>query len=245
MNILITGAVQGIGLSIAEHLCSGENILILVDKHQDKLESVKSELSNSCKEIVLLAGDLSEESFIQNLTSYIGNNTIDVLVNNAAIAHELKNFTELTTNDLDLAYRINIKTPFELMKSALTGMKNRGSGSIVNVTSRASIYGYPRMGIYAASKAAINSLSGTIALENSEIKVVTIVPGRTNTQLQAELRGKEEAENSQSPDFVGDIIAKVVTSEIPSNSGDHVLIDGGKYKVTSELSKEDLHRNMH
>ncbi len=245
MHILITGAAQGIGAAIARKLCSLENTLVLVDLQTEKLKVFSDEIRSSCKEIVEFAGDLTDPLFIDSIQRFMETTYIDVLINNAAITHKLNSFEKLNLDDLDRAYKVNVRSPFELIQSAIPGMKLRGKGVILNVASRANIYGYYHMAIYAATKAAVTSLNGTIALENPEIKSITIIPGRTNTQMQATLRGAEEASKAQSPEFVGKIIAQVVSGEIDVKNGGIIIIDFGEYSIETELDKIDLHKNMH
>jgi short-subunit dehydrogenase len=245
MHILITGAAQGIGAAIARKLCSLENTLILVDLQTDKLKIFADEIRNSCREIVEFSGDLTDPLFIDSIQKYIETVTIDVLINNAAISHKLDSFEKLSLDDLDKAYKINLRAPFELIQSVIPGMKANGSGVILNIASRANIYGYYHMGIYSATKAAVTSLNGTVALEHPEIKSVTVIPGRTNTPMQANLRGVEVASQAQSPEYVADIISQVIDNTIEVKSGELIIIDFGKYTVVTELDRRDLHKNMH
>jgi short-subunit dehydrogenase len=243
MNILITGAAQGIGAAIATNLANISNTLILIDLQEDKLQEFSKSIETKCKEIKLLSGDLTDLNFINEIDTFIKNNQIDVLVNNAGIAHKLSELKDLSNNELELALKLNVQAPFYLMQSFLRNITQTGS-QIINVASRANIYGYTKMGIYAASKSALTSLTGTVALENPNVKAVTIIPGRTNTPLQKMLRGEDEASKTQTPEYVGEIIAKVINGEIKTNSGDFVLIDFSEHKVSSELEKADLYNQM-
>lgn len=245
MNIVITGAAQGIGAAIATQLATANNSLFLIDLQADKLNEFAATLRDKCPHVVAAAGDLTDSQFLDRLRAYFATQTINVLINNAGVVHKLKPITELSDAELDLAYNVNIKAPFKLIQMILPNMQARGGAQILNVASRANIYGYVNMAAYAMSKAAITSLAGTVALENKQIKAVTIIPGRTNTAMQASIRGTEEATKSQSPEYVGSIVAKVISGEIEVESGNHVLIDFGEYRVMHELDKADLWRNMH
>lgn len=245
MNILITGAAQGIGAEIAKDMSNKENTLILSDLLENKLDAISAQLKPLCKNVVTIAGDLTDESCMTSLKNAISEYDIDVLINNAAYAHKVTSLDQLDKQTMQFSLNVNVVAPFELIEAAIPVMRKKEKGMIINLASRANIYGYTGMGVYAATKAAITSLTGTIALEYPFIKAVTIIPGRTNTPMQANIRGEEEAHKSQSPDYVGDIIAKVVSGDIYTNSGDFVIIDFGEYKVVSELDRVDLHRNMH
>lgn len=241
MRILITGAAQGIGAAIASSLTNHE--LVLVDLQPEKLAALSNELRTQGAKVTELVGNLTDSNFLKELCEFMASNPIDVLINNAGVVHDLKNLTELEVADLDLAYAVNIKAPFVLAQAAVKTMKP--GGLILNTASRANVYGYSQMAAYAASKAAITSISGTVALENPNLKSITIIPGRTNTPMQARIRGREEAEKSQSPEFVGQTIAQIINGQIETKTGQLVLIDYGKYKVMDELDKSDLHSHMH
>lgn len=248
MHILITGAAHGIGAAITRKVAQSGNILTLVDIDQAGLDALSAELGNTGIKVNKLVGDLADNTFLEQISEFVQSTEqpVEVLVNNAAIAHYLTKFTELTDEDLGKALGVNINAPFKLIQAVLPRMQVANKGLILNFASRANIYGYELMGIYAASKAAITSFTGTVALENKDsgVKTFTIIPGRTNTQMQTNLRGEQEAQQSQSPDYVAEIVAKLINGEIPANSGDSILISFGEYKVLPELDKAELHRNM-
>lgn len=244
MNILITGAAQGIGAAIATNLALSTNKLFLVDLQKEKLDTFVQTLSSKC-EVVQLVGDLTQKDFLNILGNQIKENNIEVIINNAGFAPTLKAFQDLSDEEFEFSFKINVHAPFKLIQAAIAVMNVNGKGMILNVASRSNIYGYKNMAVYAATKSAISSFTGTVALENPNIKAITIIPGRTNTQMQSNLRGVEEAQKSQDPALVGSVIAQVVSGEIPTNSGEFVIIDFGNYKVMPELDKADLHSHMH
>lgn len=245
MKVLITGAASGIGQELAKFLAeSADGVeLVLVDLMAEKLNEVVTELKKQVK-VTSFVGNLADAAFLVELCDYLKSANLDVLVNNAAVAHELKDFSDLSDAEFDLAMSVNVAAPFKLTKAALPSMQKRKSGQIFNLASRANIYGYPKMGIYAATKAALTSFSQTIALEHPELKSVIVLPGRTNTTMQLNLRGKDVAENSQTPEFVAEVIGKSILGEYYVNNGDILLIDNSKWAVVTELFRADLHRNV-
>lgn len=244
MTILITGAAQGIGASMAKLLATPANVLILTDLQSDKLKEFIQSLPPT-KKVIAVGGDITQDSVIQQLGEVMVTESIDVLINNAGISNKLNLFEALTVDELDLSYKINVRAPFLLIQSALRVMKSKTSSMIINVASRANIYGYYRMAAYSASKAAVTALAGTVALENPNIKAITLIPGRTNTPMQANLRGTDEAMKAQSPDYVAEVLSKLISGEIQTESGNSVIVDFGAYKIVTELDRNDLHKNMH
>jgi short-subunit dehydrogenase len=116
-------------------------------------------------------------------------------------------------------------------------MKASNNGMIVNMSSAANISGYEDLSVYSASKAALSSLTDSVAKETKDlnIKAVAIMPSRTNTPMQVAVRGKEVAKSSQSPDFVASIIAKIVNGEIVVQNGDDVRIREGRFVVEEDV----------
>lgn len=248
MHILITGAAQGIGAAIASHLVSQSHILTLVDLQADKLNVLATSLREKGGQVNVITGDLTKAETLDSLDNYLSNfpDKLDVLINNAGVAHPLKRFETLTDQEFDLGFAVNVKVPFKLIQLGLKYMIPQSSGVIVNIASRSNIYGYLNMGIYAATKAAVTSFTNTIALENKDkgIRAYTVIPGRTNTEMQKDLRGEQEAEESQSPEYVGQIVSDLVNNQIEINSGDSILVSFNEYSVMPELDKVDLYKKM-
>jgi short-subunit dehydrogenase len=222
-----------------------ENTLILVDYQSQKLNSLKASLSPLCQEIICLEGNLADTDFVNLVNEKMNLFDIDILINNAAIAHGMDRVENIDQSEYLKSWEVNFHTPFRLISSAISKLRSKGKGIILNISSRASSYGYLNMGVYAATKAALNSLSNTVALENPEIKSIAVIVGRTNTPMQEKLRGLTEATNSQSPTFVAETIGKLIYGEINIENGDYLIIDSGEYKVVRDLLHDDLHKNMH
>ncbi|MBL8015049.1 MAG: SDR family oxidoreductase [Candidatus Doudnabacteria bacterium] len=249
MHILITGAAQGIGAAIAAEVAKRGHTLTLVDVKGDVLTATAEKLRQQGAMVTVLIGDLTSADFISQLDAHLAQSPdkLDVLINNAAVAHPLRPFQDIPEEDLDQGLAVNVKAPFKLAQIGIKYMLPQGGGTIINVASRSNIYGYIHMAVYAATKAAITSFTGTIALENKTtgIRAFTIIPGRTNTQMQAQLRGQAEASAAQPPEYVGEIVSKLIDNEIPGiESGDSLLVSFGEYRVMKELDKGDLHKKM-
>lgn len=238
-TVLVTGAGQGIGRAIATALASKDRTLFLADLNRPNLEEVQKELESKCKEVKIFVGDLTKESVRKKMVRSILENygSLDVLVNNAGVTHKPMSFEELTDQDFDFNFSVNTRLPFQLIRDFLPTMKASNNGVIVNMSSAANISGYEDLSVYSASKAALSSLTDSVAKETKDlnIKAVAIMPSRTNTPMQVAVRGKEVAKSSQSPDFVAGIIAKIVDGDIDVKNGDDVRIREGRFVVEEDV----------
>lgn len=133
----------------------------------------------------------------------------------------------LTTSldDFDYTYKINVYSPFMLIKECTRYMKNYG-GKIVNVASTAGMTPRPGWLSYASSKAAVISMSQTLTAELSEygIKVYCISPGRCATKLRKRLAPEEDPTTIMQPEDVAEVIRKLVSPEEQCLDGQNIVI---------------------
>ena len=186
---LITGASSGIGEAFARRLAArGEN-LVLVARSEDKLASLCNELgrANNVK-AQYVALDLTESDAAEKLFEETNRRglEIEMLINNAGFgsmgdftAHDL----ERDLNMIDL----NIKALIALTYLYLKPMRERKSGTILNVASTAAFQGVPYMSTYAATKAFVLSFSEALWDENRAfgVHVMALCPGVTETNFFA------------------------------------------------------------
>ncbi len=242
--ILVTGAGQGIGKAISQALAAPDRTLILADLNPQTLSQTASELKSKCRDIVSFVGDLSDDNARNQMVSEVlaKYKCVDVLVNNAGVTHKPKLLEEIEDAEYDFNFKINTKLPFQLMKAFLPAMKAQKHGLIINMSSSANVSGYADLSVYSATKAALSSLTDSVAKEAGDqgIIAVAVLPSRTNTPMQEFVRGKEVAATSQPPEFVASIIAKIVSGEIPVRNGDDIRIKDGNFIVEADInSKQD------
>jgi short-subunit dehydrogenase len=186
---LITGASSGIGEAFARRLAAGGHNLLLVARSEDKLINLCNELGriqNTRAQYVAM--DLSEPDAPARLFAETEKRDmqIDFLINNAGFG-SMGDFTEL---DLDRALNmidLNVRALVDLTNRFLTPMRERKSGSIINVASTAGFQPVPYMATYAATKAFVLSFSEALREENRPhgIKVMALCPGVTDTNFFA------------------------------------------------------------
>jgi NADP-dependent 3-hydroxy acid dehydrogenase YdfG len=184
---LITGASSGIGKATALAFAQAGINLALVSRSQDKLEAVAATVTKDTDATAkVYPVDLAEVSQVQAKIAAIAHEFghIDILVNNAGMAYT-GNLSETPLADWQRVIDLNLTSVFQCILGVLPGMRQRGQGTIINVASIAAKQPFPGWGVYCASKAALVSLSQTLAQEESAngIRVTSICPGAVNTGL--------------------------------------------------------------
>jgi len=188
-TVLITGATSGIGASLAQEFANHDYRLVITSRSEAELLALKTLLGSETQTVV---ADLSTPEGVQHLIDSQQDQDIDILVNNAA---QLLwgNFQEHNVQAITDLLAVNIQALTTLSEHFIKGMLLRGTGKILNVASVAGFQAVPAMGLYAASKAYVISLSESMSeqLRGSGVSVTVLCPGVTDTastsQLVAEL----------------------------------------------------------
>jgi short-subunit dehydrogenase len=183
---LITGASSGIGKATALAFAKAGIDVVLVSRSQEKLEAVATAAIHTGVAAKAFAVDLAciteVRAKIQAIALEFGN--IDILVNNAGIAYTA-NLKETPLEDWQQVINLNLTSVFQCIQGILPLMRQRNSGTIINVASIAAKQSFPQWGAYSVSKAGLLALSQTLAQEERAygIRVTAICPGAVNTEL--------------------------------------------------------------
>lgn len=184
---LVTGASAGIGAVMAERLASRGMNLVLTARRANRLQSLVDHLRELYGvEAVAVPGDLLLAGEPERIWKEANaGRTIDLLVNNAGFGARGAFHDHPLERHLDIV-RLNVTALMELTYLALTDMRGRGGGAIINVSSIAAYQPVPQLASYAASKAFVLSFSQALWVENRDrgIRVLTLCPGRTPTEFQ-------------------------------------------------------------
>ncbi|XP_013889582.1 L-xylulose reductase isoform X2 [Austrofundulus limnaeus] len=178
-HALVTGAGKGIGRDLVLALAHGGAKVTAVTRTQADLNSLVQE----CPSITPVCVDLADWGATEAALKDIG--PIDLLVNNAACA-KLQPFLEVTQDQFEQSFSVNVKAVLQVSQIVARGMKARGSGgSIVNVSSQASQCALRDHAVYCATKGAVDMLTKVMALELGphQIRVNAVNPTVVLTQM--------------------------------------------------------------
>ena len=231
-KILITGATGGIGKALVKKFASLEGSVLATGTKIEKLESLKKEFSN----INILKFDISDhskiEEFVENVSSQL--NGLDVLVNNAGI-----NMDNLSLRMKDEEWKkvieVNLGSTFFFCKYAIKKMLKNKYGRIVNITSVVGHTGNIGQANYAASKAGINGMSKSLAIEYAKknITINCVSPGFIQSKMTDNIVESIKAVlTSRIP------MAKLGTGEDVSNTVAFLSSDAASY-----ITGETIHVN--
>lgn len=183
---LVTGASSGIGKAVALELASQGCHLALAARRVDRLEEVAAECRDRGARCIAIPTDVRVRDdcfrFVERATAELG--PADILVNNAGYAI-LEPTRTASSDDASDLMATNYLGTLHCTQAVLPAMLERGSGSIVNISSIVGLMGYASMGVYGATKAAIAIFTEALRNEVIEggVRVSMVCPGTTDTEF--------------------------------------------------------------
>jgi 3-oxoacyl-[acyl-carrier protein] reductase len=189
-NILITGGSRGIGAAATGVFAQkGYRVFLNYYHSLDKAEEIASKTG-----AIPVYADVSNPSDVEKMIERIHREygLVDVLINNAAVAQQ-KLFSDITIEEWDTMFNINIRAQFLITKAVLPDMIHKKRGKIINLSSVWGITGASCEVHYSASKAAVIGFTKALAKElgPSNIQVNCVAPGVVDTQMNAHLTEEE------------------------------------------------------
>jgi NAD(P)-dependent dehydrogenase (short-subunit alcohol dehydrogenase family) len=186
LRAVITGGDSGIGRAVAIAFArEGADLLIAYLEEQDDAREVKTLVENEGRKAVLVAGDIQDpahcRAIIQRAVDDLGG--IDILVNNAAHQATFKDIGDISDEEWEMTFKVNIHAMFYLTKAAVPHMKP--GSAIINTASVNSDMPNPILLAYAATKGAIQNFTGGLAqmLAGKGIRANAVAPGPIWTPL--------------------------------------------------------------
>jgi 3-oxoacyl-[acyl-carrier protein] reductase len=242
---IVTGSASGIGAATALELSKrGWSVAINYSKSSDSARKVQSK----CKDAILVQADVGEDAECRKLVQAALDKwgRVDALVNNAGTTKFVKHpdLDGLSADDFLRIYRLNVVGPFQMVRACAPALKS-ARGAVVNVSSVASLLGTGSSMAYAASKAALNSLTYSLArVLGPEVRVNAVCPGYVDTPWQHNALGDDGAAKAAErysglvplkdyarPEDVADAIVWLIEGA-RQVTGETVFIDGGMHIST-------------
>ena len=183
---LVTGASKGIGRAIAlAYAAKGANVA-LVARSKDALNVLAAQIGELAREALPIAADLGDEAEIKRVAATVLErfNRVDILVNNAGIIHPMIDLVDFDPGLWRRVIDVNLIGPALLTGAVLPSMIERGSGTVINVSSIGGRKGSAGRTAYRAAKSALINLTESVAAEAKPhgINVNCICPGPVDTE---------------------------------------------------------------
>ena len=188
--VIITGGTRGIGFETAKLFLENGAKVIIFGSRKATVEAALSKLKKDAFEVYGYYPDLNNQKQLMEIVAeiYEKYGHIDVLINNAGISDNRK-IEDVSSDDFRKIMMVNVDGIFNLTKVVIEFMKKANYGVILNTSSFVSIYGQKSGVGYPTSKAAVNGLTKSLALELApyNIRVNAVAPGIINTDMVASL----------------------------------------------------------
>jgi NAD(P)-dependent dehydrogenase (short-subunit alcohol dehydrogenase family) len=213
---LITGASQGLGRALAAELAERGWTLVVDARRADRLAAAVELLPAG--RVVAIPGDVTDPVHRSQLVAAVESlGGLDLLVNNAS-ALGASPLPALDAIDLDLfrqIYEVNVVAPLALTQALLPSLV-ASHGTVVNVTSDASVEAYEGWGGYGSSKAALDHLSAVLAAEHPDVRVLAVDPGDMRTEMHQDAFPGEDISDRPLPEAVVPGLVALIESDHPS-----------------------------
>lgn len=249
---IITGGGSGIGEQMSHVFAEAGAYVQVLEYLPEKGKAVVQAIREKGGKAAFQQGDVSQQAQIVESCRKIAaeNGRIDILINNAGIAH-IGKLHETTEADFDRIYQVNIKGVYNCMYAVIPHMMEQKSGVIINMGSVASMVGLPERFAYSTSKGAVELMTYTVARDylDHNIRCNSIAPARVHTPfvdnyLKQHYPGKEAEMYEQlsktqpigrmaKPVEIANLARYLCSEEASFITGTNFPIDGGFVKLNT------------
>jgi len=235
---IVTGAGKGIGKAIAKKFMEEEAAGVAILEYDLELaQATAKELDPTSEKVIAIRCNVADSDMVKEAVDAVvaAFGRVDVLINNAGITRD-KIFHKMTDDDWYSVVNVNLNGVYNLCKYVVPLMREQASGSIVNLSST-SLMGNPGQANYAATKAALQGFTRTMAKElgRKNVRMNCIAPGYIDTDMMRSV-GEEiltrmikgiPAQRLGDPDEIASIAVFLSTDDSSWVSGQTIFASGG------------------
>ena len=237
---LVTGAGSGIGKSIAETYAREGARVTIADLNLDAAQEIARGIGNNA---IAVRCDVTRKAEIaaavkETIAAF---GALDILVNNAGATHVNKPMMEISEDEYDRVFAVNVKGLFQFCQAVVPHFRERGGGVIVNIGSTAGLRPRPGLSAYNATKGAVHTLTKTFAVELApdRIRVCAIAPVATDTPLLPSFLGTAPSQREKfiatvplgrlaQPQDIANAAVFLASADADFVTGNIVEVDGGR-----------------
>jgi NADP-dependent 3-hydroxy acid dehydrogenase YdfG len=190
--VIITGASSGIGEATAKVLAGRGAKVVLAARRTERLEALADRIAQNNGDAAYLEADVTQRDDLTRLATFAVEKfgKLDVIINNAGIS-QLYKMEELDVEGWEQMINVNLKGTLYGIAAALPIFIKQGSGHIINIISTAGISIVPTMGVYAATKNAVRTITEALRQESSgRWRVTGISPGYVATEFVSNIKNE-------------------------------------------------------
>jgi 3-oxoacyl-[acyl-carrier protein] reductase len=240
-SAIVTGAGQGFGLGIAETFAREGARVACLDLNGELAEAAAAKIGAGA---ITLTCDVSRKDQVAAATAAAINafGRVDAIVNNAGTTHRNRSMMEVSEEDFDRIFNVNVKSIFLFAQALVPHMREKGGGVMVNIGSTAALRPRPGLTVYNASKGAVHLMTKSMAVEFAphNIRVCALAPVAGETPLLASFLGEDTPERRaafratvplgrfSTPQDIANAALFLVSDEASFLTGVVMEVDGGR-----------------